>query len=341
MTILTVTVPCYNSAAYMRKCIDSLVTGGDDVEILIVDDGSTKDNTLEIAREYEKKYPNQCRAIHQENKGHGGAVNTGIANATGYFFKVCDSDDWFDVDAFRHYLQVLKRLIRQDQATDCVFTNFIYDKVDKQKKFTMQYKRYFPQNRRFGWSSIRPIDEAHYVLMHSITYRTQILRESGMKLPEHTFYVDNIYAYEPFAWVKTMYYCPITLYHYFIGRADQSVNVDVMYGRINQQIAVTNRMIDFAGRLRYMPLEKNQRKFIIHYLGVIMMITSTLLICHPSEENERRKKELWERLKKADYGCYLRRRYSMSGMCMHIPGKTGAKLVSFGYRASQRVYGFE
>lgn len=68
MKILSIAIPCYNSAAYMRRCIDSLLPGGEDVEILIVDDGSTKDNTAEIADEYEKNYPGIVKAIHQENR---------------------------------------------------------------------------------------------------------------------------------------------------------------------------------------------------------------------------------------------------------------------------------
>ena len=54
--LLSVAIPCYNSEAYMEHCIRSLLTGGDEVEILIVDDGSTKDRTAEIADEYEKRY---------------------------------------------------------------------------------------------------------------------------------------------------------------------------------------------------------------------------------------------------------------------------------------------
>ena len=78
MKLLSIAIPCYNSESYMRRCIDSLLPGGEDVEILIVDDGSVKDRTGEIADEYEKKYPGICRAIHQENGGHGEAVNTGL-----------------------------------------------------------------------------------------------------------------------------------------------------------------------------------------------------------------------------------------------------------------------
>ena len=96
MKLISFAIPCYNSAAYMGKCIESILPAGDEVEILIVDDGSQKDNTLEIAKEYEQKYPTICKAIHQENGGHGEAVNTGLRNASGLYFKVVDSADWLD-----------------------------------------------------------------------------------------------------------------------------------------------------------------------------------------------------------------------------------------------------
>ena len=100
MKLLSFAIPCYNSAAYMEKCIKSCLAGGDDVEIIIVDDGSTKDDTLKIAKEYEAKYPNIVKAVHQENGGHGEAVNTGLKHATGRFFKVVDSDDWVNEYAY-------------------------------------------------------------------------------------------------------------------------------------------------------------------------------------------------------------------------------------------------
>ena len=98
MKLLSVAIPCYNSEAYMEKCVDSLLVGGEEVEILIVDDGST-DRTAEIADAYAEKYPTIVRAIHQENGGHGEAVNAGIRNAQGLYFKVVDSDDWVNKEA--------------------------------------------------------------------------------------------------------------------------------------------------------------------------------------------------------------------------------------------------
>ncbi|MBQ3119712.1 MAG: glycosyltransferase family 2 protein, partial [Peptococcaceae bacterium] len=93
--VLSIAIPSYNSEAYMANCIESLLIGGDDVEILIVNDGS-KDGTAQIADAYAAKYPNIIRAVHQENGGHGEAVNAGLRNATGRYFKVVDSDDWVD-----------------------------------------------------------------------------------------------------------------------------------------------------------------------------------------------------------------------------------------------------
>ncbi len=87
--LLTIAIPCYNSAAYMDRCIRSLLPGGDEVEILIVDDGSEKDNTAEIANRYEREYPGICRAIHQENGGHGEAVNAGLRNAAYWIQYIC------------------------------------------------------------------------------------------------------------------------------------------------------------------------------------------------------------------------------------------------------------
>lgn len=108
MTLLSIAIPSYNSEAYLHYCVHSLVMGGDKVEILIINDGSTNDGsthrTQEIAEGLENQFSN-VRAIYQDNKGHGGAVNTGIREAKGKYFKVVDSDDWVDT---RAYLKILE-----------------------------------------------------------------------------------------------------------------------------------------------------------------------------------------------------------------------------------------
>ena len=152
--LITIAVPCYNSAAYMEKCIQSLLVGGEDVEILIVDDGSQKDDTPAIADRLAKEHPTIIRAIHQENKGHGGAVNTGIANATGKYFKVCDSDDWFDAAAFVKIIKELKA-VEKKGGVDMLVANYIYDKVGVKNKAVMKYDNALPQHKIFTWKDAK------------------------------------------------------------------------------------------------------------------------------------------------------------------------------------------
>ena len=223
MKLITFTVPCYNSAAYMDHCIETLLTAGEDAEIILVDDGS-KDDTGKIADSYAEKYPTIVRVIHQENGGHGEGVNQGIRNATGLYYKVVDSDDWLDEAALRTVLAKLNTLTARGTAPDLMICNYVYEHVEDNTSHTVRYTNVFPQNRLFSWTHVGHFRPDQNLLMHSVMYRTQVLRDCGMVLPKHTFYVDNIFVYQPLPYVKSMYYMDLDLYRYFIGRADQSVN---------------------------------------------------------------------------------------------------------------------
>ncbi len=338
MKILTIAIPSYNSEAYMRKAIDHAVVGGDDVEVLVIDDGS-KDHTLAIAQEYEARFPGIVRAIHQENKGHGGAVNTGIREAKGLYYKVCDSDDWLDYDAYMKVLSVLREVIAGPQTLDALISNYIYDKVGAKRKRGMRYVGSFPEDRIFTWDEIeKPLNTHRYVLMHSLIYRTQLLRECQLELPEHTFYVDNIFAFTPMQYVKTMYYVNVPLYRYFIVRDDPSVNEEVLLGRIDQQLRVTKIMID-----SYRPdlvKKKNHIQYMVHDLGIIMTVSSILLLRMGTEEALEQKKELWDYLKKKDLFLYLKIRRSLLGRALNMPGKPGRQIAVRVYEVVQRLYGF-
>ena len=202
MKLLTFAIPCYNSQDYMENCIKSLLPGGDDVEILIIDDGS-KDSTGDIADAYEKKYPGIIRAIHQVNGGHGEAVNAGIRNATGLYFKVVDSDDWVDEEAYKKILDKLRELTGGNQTLDMLITNFVYEKQGAKHKRVMQYRTALPKRQLCTWKDVKVFMLGQYILMHSVIYRTQMLKECGLELPKHTFYVDNIFVFQPLPYVKT------------------------------------------------------------------------------------------------------------------------------------------
>lgn len=213
MKIVTFAIPCYNSEGYMRNCIESLLPGGEDVEIIIVDDGSG-DGTAAIADEYAEKYPTIVRTIHQENGGHGAAVNTGLANATGLYYKVVDSDDWVDADAYRQVLDTLRKFVKEQTPVDMLLTNYVYEKVSEHHQRRMIYSLLFESDRITTWSEMKHNVKGFSILMHSVTYRTQMLRDCGLKLPEHTFYVDNLFVYEPLPYVKTIYYLNVDFYRH-------------------------------------------------------------------------------------------------------------------------------
>ena len=322
----------------MRHCIDSLLVGGDEVEIIIVDDGSTKDRTAEIADEYEKNYPGICRAIHQENGGHGEAVNTGLRNATGVFYKVVDSDDWVDADAFHEVLRTLRRFVYGNQTLDMLISNFVYEKEGAKRKKVMNYNTALPKNEVISWSDVKLFMLGQYILMHSVIYRTELLRECGLELPKHTFYVDNIFVYQPLPHVKTMYYLDVNFYRYYIGREDQSVNEQVMIGRIDQQIRVTKLMLDYYDVTRIQ--NRKLRHYMIQYLEIMMVVSSILAIRSGTEENMAKKKELWQYLRQKNFALFMRLRWGFLGQGMNLPGKSGRQLSIAGYKITRKFYGF-
>lgn len=339
--LLSIAIPCYNSEAYMENCIQSLLSGGEDVEILIIDDGSTKDRTGEIADEYEMRYPSICRAIHQENGGHGEAVNRGLREASGIFFKVVDSDDWVNEEAYRQILSVLSQYREpesEEEALDMLVSNFVYEKQGAKRKKVMNYRTAFPKNQLFGWEDVRFFMKGQYILMHSVIYRTSMLRECGLELPAHTFYVDNIFVYQPLPHVRRLYYLDVNFYRYFIGRDDQSVNEQVMIGRIDQQLLVTKLMLGYYDITKLRP--RKLRHYMMQYLEIMMTISSMLAIQSNDPENFKKKKELWKYLRKQNFPLFLRLRWGFLGQGVNLPGKSGRKIFSVCYKITQRFYGF-
>ncbi|MDE7016980.1 MAG: glycosyltransferase family 2 protein [Lachnospiraceae bacterium] len=340
MKLLSIAVPCYNSEAYMRKCIESLLVGGEDVEILVVDDGST-DRTGEIADEYEAIYPNIVKAIHQTNGGHGAAVNAGLAQAKGLYFKVVDSDDWVKESAYQEILLTLHELTGGDTVLDMMISNFVYEKEGEKRHKVMRYHHALPKDRVFTWEEVKHFRKGQYILMHSVIFRTKLLKECGLKLPEHTFYVDNLYVFEPLPYVKTMYYLDVNFYRYYIGREGQSVNEQVMISRIDQQIRVNEIMLDYlVEKKAEIYKQRKMRIYMINYLEIITVISSILLIRSGTEESLAKKKALWENIKKKDILLYIRLRYGIMGNSMNLPGKGGRKISVEGYKICRRFFKF-
>ena len=198
MKYISFAIPCYNSQDYMAHAIESILPGGEDIEIIIVNDGS-KDRTSEIAHEYMEKYPTIIKVVDKENGGHGDAVNSGLMHATGKYFKVVDSDDWVDEDALHKILDVLRHMEEDGMELDMLIANYVYEKVGATHKKVIHYRNVLPQDEIFRWDDMGHFRLDQYILMHSVIYRTKLLRECGLKLPEHS----DALGYLPYRHVKT------------------------------------------------------------------------------------------------------------------------------------------
>lgn len=129
-------------------------------------------------------------------------MNTGIKNATGIYLKVVDSDDWVNEYAYGEILDTLANFYKQGTVLDMLLSNYVYEKQGAKKKTVIHYRHAIPKDQIFCWDDVGRFPVSQYILMHSVIYRTALLRECDLELPEHTFYVDNIYVFKPLPYVK-------------------------------------------------------------------------------------------------------------------------------------------
>lgn len=340
--IVTFGIPCYNSAEYMDTCIQSILDGSNyapDVEIIIVNDGSTKDNTAEKADEWAERYPDIIRVHHQENGGHGIAVLSGLEDATGTFYKVVDSDDWLDTDAVAALLDKMRTTEATNANVDLFITNYVYEHTADNTRNIVTYHGILPEERVFGWREIGHFHMNQNLLMHSLCYRTSVLRNMGLTLPAHTFYVDNIYAWVPLPHCERLCYLNIDLYRYYIGREDQSINEKVMAGRIDQQVRITRIMMESYHL--YQEVQPVQlRSYMINYFVVMMVICSVFSILSEQENAMDELTRLWQDLHDYDRRLWRRCRLGVMGQLSNLPGPVGHKVTIVLYRLADKIVKF-
>ncbi|MCI7552206.1 MAG: glycosyltransferase family A protein [Actinomycetaceae bacterium] len=289
--VITFVVPCYNSEPYMNHCIDSIIGAGRDIEIIIVDDGST-DGTGAKADTWAEKYPDIVRVIHQENTGHGGAIMAGLQAAKGRYFKVVDSDDWVNRTARDLLLARLRAFINSGTMADLVICNYVYEHVHSGTQKVMRFRGAIPMNQMVTWDQTGTFTVGQNILMHAAVYRTQVLLNARLTLPEHTNYVNNYFAYQPLPFVKSLYYLPVNFYRYFIGREDQSVNEQIMLGRLDQQMKITKMMVkeySLPGDIE----SKHLADYMESFLALNVTVSSIFAVIRGDAEALKMRDELW------------------------------------------------
>lgn len=260
--ILTIVIPTYNVEKYLDRCLISLLQDEsvlDMLDIIIVNDGS-KDNSLLIAQKYEKEYPNCVRVIDKENGGHGSTINVGLKEAKGKYFRLLDSDDWFNVDDFPKYVNDLKKI-----DADLVVTDYMLERVFSNESVEIKYNVKKNVLTKFDDLDLNSLYPSYFANAAS-TFKTEKLRKANLYLDEKCFYVDMEYILLPLNEINNYIYLDYSIYRYFFGRMDQSVNIDSFVKNRAMHEKVLKRLIDFYVNEELSETKHSYLKYILSLL---------------------------------------------------------------------------
>lgn len=335
MTLLSVTIPCYNSQDYMEKCIKSLLPGGDRVQIIIIDDGS-RDNTGAIADRYLEQYPDIVTVVHQENGGHGEGINQGIKNARGKYFKTVDSDDWVSGD-FCKFLDTLEQCDAQGGA-DLIVTNYYYEHADGKGNRSICYSNAFPEDRILSWEETHRFQVHQLLTIHSCTFRTSLFKEHMRELPKHIFYEDNLMVYQLLPYVESVLYLNMDLYRYYIGREGQSVQKDVMMRRYEHQLIVTQRCFETCHLDDVADVKL--KKYLEHELFMMFGISVLYARLNRSDVVDGRLNKMWQACEEYDAKWANKFRKHTALWFIGLPGRLGWNISAVMYFIANKVVRF-
>lgn len=281
MKVLTFVIPSYNSEKFLDTCIPSMLHPDvlDKLEIIVVNDGST-DATAAVAEKYVTQYPGTVRLISQVNKGHGGALNTGCAAATGKYLKVIDADDWIVSENLPAYIALLENC-----QSDVVLTH--HHTIDISTGEVRHWKSYPKEfGRAYTFAEImtdwRSFDRS--LTFHGITYRTAFYHQFGHQLLEHVFYEDHEYATYPCCYAQSVMPFDLFLYEYRIGDVNQSVSNANQLKRLGHTEAVLHRM---AEKYRDIPESGGKDYAAMKIQGLLLSYLTTALLVNPDKKDGR------------------------------------------------------
>lgn len=274
-------IPSYNAEKFLDKCIPSFMNkeAFDELEVIIVNDGST-DDTKEVAQKYCDLYPNSVRLINQENKGHGGALNTGCAAANGKYLKVIDADDWIETQNLLTFVELLKNCESDVVLTHHYTINISTDEVKRWKSYPKEYgKAYTFDEIMENWKGF---DRS--LTFHGITYKTEFYHQYCIQLSEHVFYEDHEYATIPCCYAKSITPFDLFIYNYRIGDVQQSVSDENQLKRVSHTEAVLKRLISEYQGLQLEKMAAGRRYYCMKVRSLFLSYTITVMLVEKNKK---------------------------------------------------------
>lgn len=286
--ILTITIPSYNTEKFMDTILTKLTSTKQVslLDIIVVDDGS-KDKTAIQAEKFQTRFPESVRVISKVNGGHGSAINTGMHNAVGKYFKVVDADDWLDPNLLDEFIDVLK-----EENTDLVFTPF---KTIDAKSKKIKLKQIKQEN--LDWNKEYDLNQNELTKLPSIhcyTIKTNILKKENIVIDEHAYYVDVEYILYPLLAVNNFKYVNLPMYYYQINQTGQSISISNMMKNKNRHEFVLTRVNEFMnGKLKELSI--NKRKIIVTRISQMVAAQYKIIVIFPISIN------VYKELKRFEY----------------------------------------
>ena len=301
--ILTIVVPTYNAEKYLRDNLESFEIPElmQDIEVLIINDGST-DHSVDIAREYEARYPDTYRVITKENGGHGSGINCGVAHARGTYFKVVDADDWVGKEAFFSLVKTLKIT-----DADVVYSGFLwtYDHGEADKAAFQTKAEIEIPFAGVAYQKIYSFDEIAdklYMKMHNMTIKTEILRGHQIQIDEHCYYVDTEYITYPIPYVNTICFVDAFVYYYRLGREGQSVGMDKMQKNEQNYDKVLASLLHFYQQLgRELPCTQAKKQYIARLIARVIAGKFKIMLSFPPSAEKKQQIKHYDKHLKTQY----------------------------------------
>lgn len=249
MTKVSIIVPVFNSMAHLKCCLNSIFCQKfDDFEVICINDGSS-DNSLEILKEYEKKYSNLKIISHILNQGQGSARNSGLKIAIGDFISFIDSDDSIPPN----FLNTLytKAISSNSEVVACNLDIKTNKKIKKYKIQNKKYTSYLDKIKAIKNGS--PCNKL---------FKRELLVNNEIFFPQDVYFEDNLFLIKALYFSKTFTTTNKTSYFYHINpNSITRINkTKENPKKIFSTIFILNKVMDFASKNNLNKEEVRQTK---------------------------------------------------------------------------------